>query len=538
LSSSQEIASSFAPTEIFRPRNEVPRVSYLRRARLGVPPVVMLALALWRISGASFWRDEAATLSAVRRPLGVLFHMLARTDVVHGCYYLMMWVITRIFGTSELAVRLPSALAVTAAAAGVAAIGARLASERAGLAAGLMFAVFPVTSRYGQEARSYAIVMMLAVLATYALIRARYNSTGWRWWIAYCGFTALSGWLNLMSLLIMPAHGMSVRKRRWIIAAAVTCALVTPMMVLAWPQRVGTSRFLTVTPLSAIAELPGRLTGSWSLLIVIVPLAVLAVRFRARSDVVRFALPWLLVPPCVLIAVQILTPVYDPRYILFCVPALALLVGSGLDVAAELLADRLRSRVAVHPAAVLVAGAIAIGASGIPAQLAARTPDGHGDNIRLAAQIVARHARLGDAVLYEPAWWRLISNAYPYGFCRLHEVSLAVTPDHAGNFTGTEIPVTQIRHRLSHTRRVWLVEFQTFHVSAVLKHAGWKRVGLWRPGTLILALYQRRTGHAAHDDSEVRRDLAATRWPIGVTRQIGRPPVTPHAACWSGDPAV
>ncbi len=531
MSGSQEIASSFAPTEIFRTQNEVPRVNYLRRARVSLPPVVMLALALWRIGGASFWRDEAATLSAVRRPLGVLFHMLGRTDVVHGCYYLMTWVVIRIFGTSELALRFPSALAVTAAAAGVAAIGARLASERAGLAAGLMFAVFPVTSRYGQEARSYAIVMMLAVLATYALIRACDNSAGWRWWIAYCGFTALSGWLNLMSLLIMPAHGMSVRKRRWIIAAAVTCALVTPMIVLAWPQRHGTSRFLTVTPLSAMAELPGRLTGSWSLLVVILPLAVLAVLFRARSDVVRFALPWLLVPPCVLIAVQIVTPVYDPRYILFCVPALALLAGTGLDVAAELLADRPRSRVTVQPAAVLVAGAIAIGASGIPAQLAARAPDGHGDNIRLAAQIVARHARPGDAVLYEPAWWRLISTAYPYGFCRLHEVSLAVTPDRDGNFTGTEVPVPQIRHRLSSTHRVWLVEFQKFHVSAVLKHAGWRRVGLWHPGTLILALYERRIGHAVHDDSEVRRELTATRRPIGVTRQVGSPPARPDTVC-------
>jgi mannosyltransferase len=531
LSSSQEIASSFASAANFRPQNEVPHVNYLRTARLGVPPVVMLILALWRISTASFWRDEAATLSAARRPLGVLFHMLARTDVVHSCYYLLMWVVIRIFGSSELAMRFPSALAVTAAAAGVAAIGARLASERAGLAAGLMFAVFPVTSRYGQEARSYAIVMMLAVLATYALIRAANNSAGRHWWIAYCGLTALSGWINLMSLLILPAHGMSVRKRRWTIAAAITCALVSPMMVLAWPQRQGTSRFLTVTPLSAITELPGRLTGSWSLLIVILPLAALAVRSRTRSDVVRFAMPWLLVPPCVLIAVQTVTPVYDPRYILFCVPALALLAGTGLDVAAELLADRLGTRVTVQPAAVLVAGAIAIGASGIPAQLAARSPDGHGDNIRLAAQIVARHARPGDAVLYEPAWWRLVSNAYPYGFCSLHEVSLAVTPDQAGNFTGTEIPVPQIRHHLSSTRRVWLVEFQTFHVSDVLKHAGWRRVHLWHPGTLILALYERRPGHAAHKDSEVRRNLTADRRPIGVTRQVGGPPVRHQAAC-------
>jgi hypothetical protein len=59
------------------------RLHYLR---LAGPPVLMFLIGMWGISGASFWRDEAATLSATRRPLGSLWHMLSRTDVVHGIY--------------------------------------------------------------------------------------------------------------------------------------------------------------------------------------------------------------------------------------------------------------------------------------------------------------------------------------------------------------------------------------------------------------------------------------------------------------------
>lgn len=73
--------------------------------KLALPPSVMFAVALWGIGAASFWRDEAATLSAVRRSLPQLWRMLGHTDVVHGAYYLLMWVLVRALGTTESAAR-------------------------------------------------------------------------------------------------------------------------------------------------------------------------------------------------------------------------------------------------------------------------------------------------------------------------------------------------------------------------------------------------------------------------------------------------
>jgi mannosyltransferase len=315
--------------------------AYLRFARLTAPPLAMFGMAWWEISGASFWRDEAATLSAVRRPLPDVWHFLARTDAVHGLYYLLMFPVVRMLGSSEPDVRLPSALAAAAAAAGVAAIAARLVSEQAGLAAGLMFAVFPVASRYGQQARSYSLVMALAVLASYLLVRALTSvSTGRGRWIAYSVSLAAVGWMNLIGMLIIPAHGVSLYRasrtaaipdqpgstggskeavicqRRviacWLGSAVAAVVLVSPLLVLAWPQRHGTERFLAITSIRAIADVPWRLTGSWEMLPLIAVLAAMTIRpGRARAGLVSLCVPWLAVPPVLLLAAGAVIPVYD-----------------------------------------------------------------------------------------------------------------------------------------------------------------------------------------------------------------------------------
>src|SRR5260370_10662770 len=142
------------------------------------------------------------------------WRMLDHADVVHGLYYLILWPLVRVLGFGELGARLPSAVAMAGAAAGVTAIGRRLLSPRIGLAAGLTFAALPLTSRYGQEARSYAMVMALAVLASYLLVRIieadEQGAAQRRWLAAYAVVLTLMGWANLISLLIVPAHAVTL----------------------------------------------------------------------------------------------------------------------------------------------------------------------------------------------------------------------------------------------------------------------------------------------------------------------------------------
>ena len=137
-----------------------------------LPPAVMLAMGLWNITGPSYWRDEGATLTAVHRSFPQLLRMLRNVDAVHGAYYVIMWPLVHAFGSGEVVTRLPSVAAMVVAAAAVAAIGRRLVSPGAGLAAGLTFAILPEVSRYAQDARSYAMVAAFGTVASYLLVRA------------------------------------------------------------------------------------------------------------------------------------------------------------------------------------------------------------------------------------------------------------------------------------------------------------------------------------------------------------------------------
>jgi mannosyltransferase len=113
---------------------------------LAAPALLTLAVAVTGIQVPSYWRDEAATMSAVRRPLPALLRMLTSVDAVHGAYYLIMWPIARLAGTGELAMRLPSVLAMSVTALVIVAIGRRTVSGKAGLVAGLVWALLPATS--------------------------------------------------------------------------------------------------------------------------------------------------------------------------------------------------------------------------------------------------------------------------------------------------------------------------------------------------------------------------------------------------------
>ena len=90
-----------------------------------LPPVAMFAMGLWRITGPSYWRDEAATMTAVQRPFPEILRMMGNIDAVHGVYYMIIWAVVRLGGTGELVTRLPSAVAMACAAAAVAALGRR-----------------------------------------------------------------------------------------------------------------------------------------------------------------------------------------------------------------------------------------------------------------------------------------------------------------------------------------------------------------------------------------------------------------------------
>jgi mannosyltransferase len=465
------------------------------RWMMALPPVVTFVIMVWGITGASYWRDEAATMSAAQRPLGNLLRTLGNIDAVHGAYYLLIWVMVQLGGTGELVTRLPSAVAMAGAAAAVAALGRRLISPGAGLASGLLFAVFPEVSLYGQDARPYAIVVALAALASYLLVRAMdADGPRHRWLIGYAVCVAALGIVDIFGLLLITAHAVTVGLRclrmsaaarplalGWLAAAVAGVVLASPVLVLGYVQR-GTLAWLSPPGLGAIKGLRQLVGPNLMAEVVILAIAAgivisaLLGRDRLRANwpgsVPALCLPWLILPPAILLVASAITPVYTFRYVLLCIPAVALLAGAGLASMGWV----------AGPAALAV-----IAVLGVPMQQHVRTADGHGDNVRQADRIVAGHMHRGDAVLEFKA--ENFAQAYPYGIRHLVPIAQAKTPIQSATLVGTFLPDPVVRQRLAHVSRVWVVEYGHSTPLVILNGLGFRLVHAWRTSDIWLFLY-------------------------------------------------
>lgn len=454
-----------------------------------VPALAMLGIGAWHLREPSYWRDEAATLDAEARSVPALLRMLTHVDAVHGAYYLLMWPLVHTLGTAEVVLRMPSLLAMAAAAAGVAVIGRRLHSPRAGLLAGIAFAVLPQVSLYAQMARSYALVLTFAVLASYLLVRAVGEPD--RRWLAGYGFAvAALGVFNIFGLLLLAGHavfllaGHRMLLRRWLATAAVACLPALPVVALAWHER-GQLGWLTPAGITAPGDLAVWLAGGAGAIVPVTAVIVLALRSRTGTTVAWLAVPWLLAPPLLLIFFSdVAVPVYTQRYVVFCLPALALLTGVGLD------------RLNLAPR--LVALLLIIGL-GLPTQMAERQPGGHSDNIRAAATVLSRHKHPGDGVLYdcpgcqrpEASTPREFAFAYPAAFKSLGDLALAQSPAASNTLLGTNVSPATLTHRLDDAQRVWLVDILGTEVPAPLSHSGLHRVSVYPAGDITISLYER-----------------------------------------------
>jgi mannosyltransferase len=119
-----------------------------------------------------YWLDEAVTAGLMRMDLGDMLTAAATTESTPPLYYLIARGWAFVFGSGEIALRSLSALLGTLTIPVAYAIGATLASRRAGLVAAALTAVSPPLVWYSQEARSYALLVLLSALSLLFVARA------------------------------------------------------------------------------------------------------------------------------------------------------------------------------------------------------------------------------------------------------------------------------------------------------------------------------------------------------------------------------
>jgi mannosyltransferase len=330
------------------------------------------------------------------------------TGATQLAYYLLLHFWITVFGDSTDAMRTLSVLAMAAAAACVALLGRRLAGARAGLVAGLVFALVPSVSRFAQEVRFYALEVLVATLATLLLVRALDRPSAPRW-LGYAACLALVGYVDLVALSLVMGHAVGAALRWWrdrdrgqlwfVLAAVAGVAACLPLVLvgsaqarnqITWIPRPG----LDLTDFAVFGR---NLFYSTSVAAALIIVAVLAWAVAWREAAFMTALAIAPVAAVWLVS-QGPYSFFFPRYLLFTVAAWAILAGIGLG--------RLDARIAVAAVAV-------IAILGAGDQQVIRTPGAHswpsypvgygGSYLDYAgaAALVAGQAKAGDGIVYQ-----------------------------------------------------------------------------------------------------------------------------------------
>ncbi|MEW1721967.1 glycosyltransferase family 39 protein [Streptomyces sp. NPDC093109] len=424
-----------------------------------------LALGLWGIGRRdTLWGDEAVSYEVAHRSLPEIWRTLGHIDAVHGLYYLCLHGVFGVWDGGLAALRLPSVLAVAAGAAGVALVGRRLVGPRAGLLAGLVFPLLPPVQRYAQEGRSYALVCGLAVWTTWLLLTALGRPERRARWVAYAAVILTACLLHEFAVLTLLAHGVTVFRsgparpvvRAWCGAAGAVCAGMLPLAVFSTTQsaQVGwigapdvqhVLEFAAAVALGLVcARTVGRGADS-------TPHTAGTPNTPGAASPVRLgalALPLLILPTVLLIALTPVRPLYVDRYVLSYTVALALLAGAGLDAVWR--APRTRAHAYTVTAGAALLAVLAL----VPVGVYLRTPQSRQNDATAIARAVRESAAPGDGLLFMPARRRVWTLARPAEFRGLTDLALDRSPVASDTLHGTELTPDAVRQRMRTARRI------------------------------------------------------------------------------------
>lgn len=167
--------------------------------------ILLLAAVSWlpHLSN-SLWLDETMSYWVIQDGFAESIDRAVHQQP-QPAYYIFLWAWVQLFGTSEIALRIPSLLAMLGACFLLARLGSALLGDReSGCLAAIVFASSWSVFRESVDARSYALGLFVLLALTASLLRWL-DSGGWRpAWL--CGvLAALLPHLHLFFALVYPA---------------------------------------------------------------------------------------------------------------------------------------------------------------------------------------------------------------------------------------------------------------------------------------------------------------------------------------------
>jgi 4-amino-4-deoxy-L-arabinose transferase-like glycosyltransferase len=214
----------------------VPRVPIL------LVTVVGAVLRFYAIGRQGFWFDESYTDYLVRQAPFHMLSLIPHLESTPPLYYCVAWVWARIFGFGPGGLKSLSALCGTLTIPLVYAATLKLLpSRRAAIIAAALAACNPFLIWYSQEARAYALLVMLsaATLLAFAHVRERPRRMAVVYWVIACALALCTHYYA--AILVAPEAALLIyehRHRRAIQGGvAATVAIGAALMPLALQQQ-------------------------------------------------------------------------------------------------------------------------------------------------------------------------------------------------------------------------------------------------------------------------------------------------------------
>jgi mannosyltransferase len=402
------------------------------------------ALRLAHLAAKPFWFDECFGVELARLDWHNFLHLLWWREANMSLYYLLLRAWLHAFpnlnwngAETEFFIRSLSVVFAVATLPAIYWLARLLYNRRVALISTALFAANAYSVRYAQEARSYSLFLLLAVLSSGFLIAwlrnpARRNLFG------YVLFSILAVYSHFYALLLIAAHWIVIRsfgspdlhkddrdpvnptpghisamtrqmRRAWEIIALA----VLPLLIFVAKTGAGPIKWIPRPGLCDLLTFFEHLAGSysWPLLAIycltyIAALARPGVKLLTRDQSweswrARFLLVWLFIPVALTGLLSLARPVFLGRYMIFCLPPLIILAAAGLS--------RLRRSWMLAAALTVMLFLSLQGVSFVHGHDFDDERDGSG----AAANFILDHTQVGDGVIFHIAEARV-----PYEFFR------------------------------------------------------------------------------------------------------------------------
>ena len=321
----------------------------------------------------------------------------------------------------------------------------------------------------------------------------------------YAALVIISSYLNELALLVLAAHAVTVLLARYgrrvferfVITAVVSALIVAPLALLSVKER-GAVGWIPRPDFRQVGILFHDYFGGTTLIAGILFVFALIALLPARGAQLRLsvqgaagdgpgqagapavawwnrrgaslpsvALPLVALPGGLLMLESlVLHPLYVDRYVLYGEVGAALLAGAGCyraglwlrQEAARWLrepgsAPRLAA-LAVVPGVVVCLCTLLLN---LGPQHRARTPQSREFDYGTPSAYIGAHAQAGDGILFFNSFYRKARYGYPADYRRVHDITMAESPQRAGNFNGTDQKFATAEPVMLTYRRIWVL---------------------------------------------------------------------------------